>query len=489
MSMLTTPVKPPARGPRVWPWALIGLVLGLGLLGACSDDQAGNQAVHERFNKAVQILAKADQGYVPQGGETPSPLSVGDQRVTENKPDLQAYRQKVLAEAAVELEAILDRGSRAQQLATRRILADVYASQGRYGARQAMVHWASIADRSATLMSFLGSVDRADSHVHLFDLDEGPLLKQLRQDRADAQGRIKGFQKQTDKLNQQASKLNQQIDALKQEAQSATERARQLHGQALLATQGSEQYDLYDQSAQEDRRANAASTEVQKLEVELDVVKSELSVLDRQIRLARGASETLDKQISAAQRRQSRGLHQKAQAAKSEAIDQMVVHFNQIEQDYLDTVQGQMDQVIEKMSRVVELMAGAEAPRGDRDAQQSLELERLAHMVSMVHVLTEHILAASSHGHTLTIIAQQAQRLMPQQALMFDDHTQQIYKKQQEVIQTAKRTISDAVLIAQSISQGLGQGNPLADIATQQSQRLEAYRRRIDQLRLSPPTG
>lgn len=464
-------------------------VIGVSLLVGCADEQsAERRAVGERLAEVMKLITKAEQGYVPEGSETEVRHQVEGADIVQKTADLGAFRQQVLSEAAEELESMRDTGSTAQQISTRRVLANIYASQARDRLRKAMSRWVALADRSASLMSDLGAVGRADWRVRLFDTDESLLLSELQKDRVDTERQIQAFKKEVDERRRRAADLAEQISKLNDESELTAQQAQRLHAQALVATDSPKQYDLYDQSANVDRRANVASAAAGQLGVTLDVIQSELAEWVTRDRLAQQAIKTLNQQIAAAQQRQASRLHEQAVAAKSKTVQEMAADFGQIADEYVRTVEADMDRTAEKMNDAIDQLATiiAASPQDN----SLLQMEQLGHMADMTHVLADHILVAGCHGHTLAEISQQASRLMPSQAKAFEDQAQRVYTKQRKLIETTKQIISDATAICDQLSHGRPEAEDfVADFAQQVAARLEAYRVRIDQHRLSPHQG
>lgn len=467
---------------------VVSLVLtGLTIAAGCSDEQAANRRqASEHFAEVMALISQSDQGFVPQGQETQVRRQVGPQEVTRTTADAVAFRQSMLSEAAKKLESIVDKGSVSLQESARRTLADVYASQARHTARQARMRWAELSDRSAVLMSYLGSVDRADSLARLLDVDVGQLLARLEEDRAATQGRIDWLTRQQQDLRQRTAQLTKEIQRFNTDSQRHAQEAQRLRDQALLATEGPGQYDLYDESAVADRRANVASAQSQQMNVELDVIESELVLLAQQARLAQEAVETADKQITTVGQRQARLLHQEALASKAQAIERLSEFLDDVVDAYAQGVELKMDRATERMNDAVDELTTVVSVALQEDKNR-VQLERLAHMAGLIHVLTDHILVAGSHGHTLAVVASQAPRLMPQQADQCLDRAQSVYEKQKKLIETAKQIIGDATAIYDELAGGNGAGQ--SELAKQQSERLRAYGNRINQHRLVAPSG
>ena len=462
--------------------------LAIGLTVGCVDRQASDrQVAREKFNQALGLIAQANQGFVPQGQEAESQLEVDGQTVTARQADIHAYRQTMFVQAAAALEEILDMGSVAQRVSTRRVLAEVYAAQVRYAAGQAMAQWVVLADQEATLMSSLGSVSRAESRLQLLNADQETFLTHLRKDQSDTQEQIDQATQESDELAKQMADLSQQIDVLNAEIKQGQALARQLQGQAIVATQSQRQYDLYDQSAAAQRQSHIASAKAQQLAVQLDIVQSKHAMLKKQAGFGQQASETLGQQVDDAVQRQASRPLDEARAAKSDAQEQLMTRFNQIAKTYDESVDTVLDSAVEKISEAIDLLSVIpEAPEADKSLVQ---LEKLSHMVDKTHLLTEHILAASSHGQVLDVVSHHSRRVMPDRVSVFAQRSGQLHEQQRKLIETAKQNISDATIICEEISNRLGEEGPIASIAKQQLQRLEGYRQRIDQLRLAGPQG
>ncbi len=466
--------------------ALYSSVALIALAAGCVDEQAASQReARERLGQVVSLIAQADQGFVPKDSETELSLDVDGKTATDKTADIQAYRQDVLGQAAKELESIVEHGSVAQQVSVRRLLADVYASQTRFESREAMLQWAALADRSATLMSFLGSVDHADARIRLLTPDEAPLLARLKEDKASTQQRLKKFRLEATLLRKRSSDMSAQIDKLQSQADAQAQLSQQFGAQALQTTNSDEQYDLYDQAAAADRRTSAAAANAQELKVSLDVINSELAIIEKQIQLADQAIRTLNDQIASAQRRQSTAMYDEATASKKRTVDAFMQQFDQINQAYAQSVESPLEHATEKMTRAIDLLT-LTLDLSDQD-ERLVQLEQLAHTVGLVHLLADRIQAMGSYGYTLIVISQTATRLMPDRSSRVMDMAKLLHDKQRRLIETAKQTISTAISVADQISRSTAEGDPLANIAKQQSQRLEAYRQRIDSFRLASP--
>jgi len=464
--------------------AVYTMMIGASLLVGCVDEQAANRrAVRKQFMEVMKLIATADQGYVPNGQEIEIQLTVGNKQITETRSDLQAFRQQVLTDSAKQLQEILEIGSPSQTTSARRVLGDVYASQARYSLLQAMTSWAALADQSASLISYLESVDWADSRVRRFDTDERPLLTEYQKDQQAYQGKIKDFAQQITQLGHQIRKLNDKIETLNNKSEEAAQKAQALQGLALVTTDGDKQYNLYNQASTADRKANIASTTALKLGVLLDIQNSELALLVKRHLIAQDAIKTLDKQIAAAKKRQGRLPYKQALSQKTQAITKLIAVLNQITSDYTSLVENRLEFAAEKMNDAMDQIDLPNSGQVDRLAQ----IEQLGRMCDMTHVLTEHVLVSGSHGKTLAVIASQTNRLIPDQAAMTMDMAQQMYVKQKDLIQLVKQIISDATASCNQLSRGLADSDPRAQLPKEQMQRLESYRRQIDKQRLPPP--
>ncbi len=467
-------------------FSILALVVAAAACIGCTDQETAKQrAARHRFEQAMTLMAHAERGVVPKGGEIQSKVEVDGQTATETKADLQAYRQATLDQAVSELQAILDMGTITQQTATRRVLSDIYASQVRHTTRQAMLQWATLADKDATLISYLATVDRAQARVTMFDTDETQLIEQLNEDRSATHQRLAQAKETAQNLAQEAAKYQQKIQQLTTTADATTDRARQLQSQALQATNNTKQYDLYDKAATADRRSNIAMAEAQRLDVTKEILASELKIAQAQARIAQQAIQTIDQQIADAQQRQKRPLYKQAVASANTAADEMAKQFNQVKDEYEQTVESPLDQANEKIDEAIDLLAVI-ASESAGNNKGLLELERLARMVDKAHVLTNHITAAGGHGGVLNAMDQQTHRLIPDNAKLFNTEANRVYNKQQKLIEQAKQTISQATTLSTTVTKNL-KDESMAEIAKGLAKRLEDYRKNIDKLRLTAP--
>jgi len=305
---------------------------GLGLLAACSDPSVSERrAAREQVQQAMALVTDAETGFVPQGQESTVSVQIDGRTVKDQQADLQAHRQEVLGQAADKLKPMLDKGSVSQQVAVRQLLADIYASNASYQSRHAMTQWAILANRGATLLSYIFSIDRTTARANSFQNDEAPLLAQLQQNQQETEHRINNLQDQVDQLQQQIGQLSQHIRDREAQVNEAVAHAQQLKDQAFVS-HGPSRYTLYDEATQAQRRADRASSQAEQAQVKLDVFQSELAILEKQLHLALETGQIIDQEIANAQQRQRRAqnVRQSARTEKDQVIAKMAQHILEI---------------------------------------------------------------------------------------------------------------------------------------------------------------
>ena len=467
-------------------------LMGIGLLfcisaSACVDDQAAQrQAIQKQLQEVLALMAQVEQKVVPEGQETESRLEVDGKTVTQTTANLQAYRNATLTEASQKLEKLLKQisssGSVPQQVVSRRLLADVCVAQVRYQTQQALVDWSDLADREAALLSYLGKIRRADSNVRLFDEDVTPLLKKLDQNKKRHQNQIKQFLVEIGQINKRLIDLNQRKNNHNAEALKARAEAEEIIAQAMRSSQTHEQYDLHDQAVTVERQADVASAKAQQLQSQIEAVQSERGLLKKQVNLARQAVQNWQEKIDTVQKQQNLKLQDKALDEKDKVVQEMIVQFNKIIEDYAKTVQIPLDNAVEKIDDAIGLLNEA-ADMVSTQQKKQLHLDQLTQMVNKTNILTGHVLTAGSHGHTLTAINQQARKLMPNHSV-FRDKAKKVYDKQRSLIEKAKQSINNATELSKQIIGQAAGDNLFANNAKKHAERLEEYRRRIEDLRL-----
>ena len=152
---------------------LIGLVI-LGVLSGCSDPKAAKRRQWQKDLEAVSgQIQQIEKGYVPHGLRIKS-----DQWL-----DLQTHRQDQIAGLISKLRLLAQQAGPRQKSAAKSLLAEYYASMARQGVRSAITAWGNVSNESVMLLSQMTSVGQADSRAKSLDIDDTPLLENLKEEK------------------------------------------------------------------------------------------------------------------------------------------------------------------------------------------------------------------------------------------------------------------------------------------------------------------
>ncbi|MEE9212120.1 MAG: hypothetical protein V3U29_05645 [Phycisphaeraceae bacterium] len=442
-------------------------IVMLALLTGCSDRSAREHAEKQKaLNEALELFRQAESGYVPE-------------QTGMKSADLAGYRQKKLKDAADTLRQVTDTSSGPAwvRLQANQLLAEADASAARATARDAMGNWASLANRSATLLSLLGIAEQAASRMTLFDVDQTPLVNRLLDDQNNTQRTLGELRRAAAQLNEKIDELTTSITQLTDKRDQTLANAQRVREQAFGA-EGQQKYDLEDEAASIVRTANSLDAQAQHLGVKHNVFNSELNRVEHQIQLAEEVLAAIGRQIDDANNHQLASQQQieAARADRDAAVDQLETEFHSIAQDYRQKVEQPLGQAAQTMTDAVSALEQAQKLAKSAD-RQAVQLELVSAQVGQVYILTNHIIACGDFGHTTAAIAAGADRLAPDRR-NFAEQYHKLRQVQARLIQEALATIEAAKSVAQALADG-GHSNEVREIANEQLAHLDNYARRI----------
>jgi len=462
---------------RIKPLMLITLLA----LAGCDHDANDQAALRARLSKAVEQVKQANSGYVPKGLETVSTVAVGTEQIEVQKADLEAYKQKALTAAAGDLEGLIDKGPDTQRVAARRLLAEVRTSQAHHLEKQALANWAQLSNQEATLLGHVTAVNLADARGKLYDTDPTPLLLKLKKEKATLEQQIRGMRSDAQELGGRIQQDSEQIDALNASATEFMAKTQDLRSQAFTL-KTNQSYDLYDQADELDRRGQIDSTRSQELAVKRSIDQRELALIHKKIDSLSQAARVIDGQLDIIGRRPDKELHSRAISDRARATDEMTLLYDRVIEAFNQDIQTVFLEADLRAAEAVNLLETA-ARVADPTVRKQVQIEWLSRLTSRVHLITQHILAASSHGQILATLAKQTNQLVPRRSAVMADNALRIRQHQQKLITQARELISQALAIAQEQSKTAELGDPVTTLLTQQQKQLQDYNRRIDRLR------
>jgi hypothetical protein len=447
------------------------MVLAAGLAG-CGEAGSQQAAGEKNLLAAIERIDQAHQGFVPASMSTDGvPM------------ELQTYRQDTLNDALAQLEKVIQSGTPQQQAAARRLFAEISASASRHLARQALAEYANLAARSTAMLSYLAAADRAAARAALFVSDDAAVTAELESARQTQLGQQQELQQRIEQLQSQRDQHEQQLAQSRQQADQAVAAASDFRQQAFVAT-GDEQYDLYDKAAEQDRVASSASAEAEKHRMALDVLDSQLVVLDRQQQLVRELLTDLEQEANEAAE-QMQLAKQSAAAAeddRKEAAQALAQEFEQVMAVYEQAVDGQFDQAAQRIAQAVQAVENvASQSAAERQAVQS---DLLAALNEQTHTLTQHAIVAAGMAHTVGALAAGSERLGLPTAPMLTQALDQLKTKQDALIEQARAAVTAGQELTTALLDEVSEDSPMATFAQAQAKQLQTYAGQLQQVDL-----
>lgn len=414
---------------------------------------------------AVTAFDRAQQGFVPEGTQegTQSADTIG----------VRAYRQQALREAGARLDAVIESGSASQQIAAGRLRAGVDASAAHYATREATLAYAALAPRAVKLMSQVAAADRAMARGQALDVNQPELIRALEAEVQQQTQRRQELQHESDELTAQLKAQQAEQAAIRATRDKATAAAQALREQAFIA-KGDQRYDLYDQAAKKQREASTAAAEMERRQLDIDMLNSRLGVVNSQLSLANELLAELKGRADAARRRQQEIEQAIAAAMKDRdaALDALAGGFQGVMAVYREQVDAPLAAATQRMAQAVAQLQAAQklaASGPDAALAQSLRADVLGALTTQSQLLTEHLRTVRGFHQILEMVSNGVQRIDPQQAAAFDAALSELAAKMSELAAKAQQTIASAQQLADQLG---GASGGIAAAAKAQSERL-----------------
>jgi len=408
---------------------LIGLVI-LGVLSGCSDPKAAKRRQWQKDLEAVSgQIQQIEKGYVPHGLRIKSGQWL----------DLQTHRQDQIAGLISKLRLLAQQAGPRQKSAAKSLLAEYYASMARQGVRSAITAWGNVSNEGVMLLSQMTSVGQADSRAKSLDTDDTPLLETLEEEKQRCDSKLGEYQKLVDNAQRSDEQLNKQITGHSEQKDQLMQQASDLRKQAFVQ-KGAEQIAVYKRETDIQIQATGLEKNIQKLKLKRDLVQSSMRIDRQQRDLYRSSSKWLAQQIEsiAQQQTQSQGLRDIALHRKNELATTLRTQFAKVQEAY----DVQVEKVFGDATAMAEqAVAEIGTPPGDKT---NIMLDKLTAQVTLLHVITQHVVTAGSYGQTLDLLARQARRLELQSANLLRMTADSFQQKRRELAVKAEKFAADA---------------------------------------------
>lgn len=461
--------------PKTLPQTLsLVLVCAIAVVGCSDPEAAQNAGVRDTHQKVAHLLAEAQLPYVP-----------GNQSIAVGRSDI---RQNLQIEAQAELQAILKEGTPSQQIATRRLAADIYDSAARKQLNRVTSNWTELSNQSALLLSYLQAVDRADSQFRRFSGDQTKLIASMRTQTDTMQKQSDDFKKELAAVESKAKELSTKVDSSTTQTQKHISQAASLREKAFSQT-GVERYQSYEKAAEAAIKSNKFSAELQILQAQLGVTQSNAKILARQLELSDEAvaqAQTQIKSIIASQTEQAQ-LKNKAQQTKQTAVDKLDAELGTMVTAYKKLTDEGFGPALSDINKAIELLDGTLALATEGDARRNVQLDLLARKLSKLNILSIQASAAGDWARKLQVVAGSAGdakrpggAMVAGKSTFYDTTSQAATNQHGSIAAEALRTASEANDLAAQLAQSGSEGDDITKHAASLASLIEIYTKQIN---------
>lgn len=428
----------------------------LGLISSCwlagCGEESGVTAGQADLNQAIRLIGEAERRFADQTAVSELGADVGAAR--------RAHRQEHLKEAAARLESAVRSGTPAEQVAARRLLADIYASQAQESRRQALIDSGHLRQQTVRLYGHLTEVDRAVARQKLMDR-RGEIEAEARALEAEAKRHDDAretFTRQIAQLQQQRDQQAARVQAARQEAHRLAAEAEKLRAQAFAA-EGEARFDLANEAAEMDRKAEAAGFEADRHQLELEVIELNMVPLQdwRQLRQV-AATELRSQQAASRQEIQTlaSGL-QEAQATEKAALQRLEEAFVQLDEHFIQQVDARFQEAAQSIGAAIEQLQTAAGAAGRN--RQEVDVEQAAKLLEQATLFTQYALAVRAYADTLHGVTASVREIVPGAAEALVNRQAELASASAAAQAEAAAVISTGEQLAEQIRSALAEGS------------------------------
>lgn len=381
------------------PWSLrkAGLiffcaVFAVGAFG-CTDEAASKRNDADRRIAALVAQRQKDAiPFVPKHADMPDATLV-------------QFRQAKRDEHIEDLTQIRSIGTPMQQSAVNALLAGEYAGKAHDLSEAVAMDWSRFESRTVDLIDQVGKLEGAIDHVVLFEPDEAPVLAMLRDQVIEGNNRLADHERAVAQLEKKIAEHTALAE--KHAAERVARAAEVAAGRSEIGqAEGTAILDIADRVQRAGADMASADAKYQLEASRIEVLSSELRVVQQQSDLAREVATSLRARVAEVETRSE---------SIARALDEQIVVFRELlvalnsraeklaaafDQDVAEKLRG----AAEDMKTAVE-MAETARRHATRKERRAAESEVVAMMLGRVHVLVGDVLARRAYGRTLEVVA------------------------------------------------------------------------------------
>lgn len=427
----------------------LGLVSSVWLAGC--GEEAGLSAGQADLNQAIRLIGEAERRFADQAAISELGADVRQAR--------RKHRQEHLQQAATRLEAAIRSGAPSEQIAARRLLADILASRAQTARREALIESGHLRQQTVQLYGHLTEVDRAVASQRLLDR-RGEIEAETRTLEAEAKRHDDAgetFARQIADLRRQREQQAARVQAARQEAHRLAGEAERLRA-AAFAAEGEARFDLANEAAAVDRKAEAAGFEADRHQLELEVTELSIVPLEdwRQLRVST-AAELRGQLQSSGQEIQTlaQGLRE-ATANEQAALQRLDAAFAELDERFVTQVEARFQEAVEAITAAVEQVQTAANAAGRQ--RQDVDVEQVAKLLEQATLLTQYALAVRAYTDTLQGVTASVRAVVPGAAEALVRRQAELAAAGSTIQAEAAATISAGQTLAEQIRSALAEG-------------------------------
>ncbi len=451
------------------------VALAVVLLTGCKDEASVRRGeARAKIDAALTTIQEAEQGFV-----------LGDAQA---RPDVMAHRQKKLADAAQQLEAVLAMPDLGDDATARRTAAAAYDAIARYQAAAALTQWTDVSRRASNLMGQLVAVLDAQQRADLFQTDINTVVEKLQKQHDEIQGRIGERQQRADTLKKQVEQLQAERKKLASQRDELSAKSQELSTKAFTLT-GKDRHDTYQESIKTQAQAKKADTDSQAKGALLAAASAELAIVEEQLKLDGEAAQLIARQLETVKSRQRDEQNQRNMVLNDESdptsrkssVAALVTQFKQVGDDYDKNVAANFDQAVGTIDKAVKHLEAAQKSAGQGHLR-GIQLDLLSAQVDKTRILSNQVMAQSDMARMLGIVAQRAGelRLPDADVQTMSAKAQALSAAQKNSVNAARQTIGDAGSLSGKLSSSTSNADAVATVAAAHFGTLENYAARIN---------
>lgn len=425
------------------------LIAVLLIAGGCDQEAARQQQGRKQFDEILAALRDVELGYVSASPE--EVVADNPKDPAAHRQSMELFRQEQLKKTFVILQPILENGNDytvEQQVDARRLAADIYTSSARFQMRQLNDSWTNLSARSVVMMSYLVAVGRNQSLAQNMQIDDKPLIEQIKKTLRDTTVELEKREKEATQVTSKADEFKKSIAELKKQIDALDAQAQKLKSDAFVA-KGKEKYKLLDDASSIARQAAILDARRQVDQAQLENINAQKAMLTEQIDFSLEFIDSLERQIEDATKRQKLGEEQtiRAKQEMTDAEQRFLDEFNAVVEQFSTVVYPQFAQVNSEMDRALGMLNKAHGLASGED-RQMIEIELLSKEVAALNMQTSMSMIINDMGNKYQQILNRATKgkhtLMADRKATFQSAYEDMQRKQTGINQQAQKLLEQA---------------------------------------------